>query len=93
MITLADVILGNANEHNGHKQIEIEGFKFSIRDALTLCEELQTKLEDEKGYLGCVFLNVHSDGSAAIHAGDYWKAGEHNLGHKDKLLVSLEIEV
>lgn len=93
MTTLAKIILNNTNTYNGHNQMEIEGFTWKMSDVVTLMEELQTELEDAQGYLGCVVLNMHTDGSASVVAGDYWSHGQHELGHKDKVLLGLTIDL
>ena len=89
MLTLTDIILGNTNQYNGHKQLELEGVTFTLEQAISLVNDLQVALEDKEGYTGCVTLQVHGDYSASINACDYWKEGQHRMGHKDKLLVSI----
>lgn len=90
-IKLTDIILGCTTTYNGHNQLEIEGMSFPIKDIMVLCEELQEGLEAREGYTGCVYYKVYPDGGGSVYAGDYFE--NHHLGHKDKLLVSLDMEV
>lgn len=89
-ITLAEVILNSTNEHNGHKQLELEGITFNIHQILQLCQELEDELHKTEGFLGCVAYKVHPDYSGSIYALDYFRV--HPLGHKDKLLVGINLE-
>jgi hypothetical protein len=89
-ITLAEVILGNKNEYNGHKQLELEGLSFNIHQILQLCQDLQDELHKTEGFLSCVVYKVHPDYGGSIYALDYFK--EHPSGHKDKLLVDINLE-
>lgn len=90
-IKLTDIILGCTKTFNGHNDLEIEGMTFPIKDIMLLCEELQEALEEREGYTGCVYYKVYLDGGGSVYAGDYFK--DHVFGHRDKLLVTLDMEV
>lgn len=92
-LTVAKLIVMNNSEYNGHKQLDIEGYTFTLKEALELCDQITEELHEQEDYRGSCYLQIHSDGGASIHADNYWKQGEHSLGHRDKLMASISVEV
>lgn len=81
-MNIADMLLDIKNEYNGHKQTVIEGL--SVEDGLDILRELN----DHCGVDGLFSLRVFNDDEFSIYQEDYWKPGEHMLGHKDRLIMS-----
>ena len=84
MISVAELLLSQENECNGHKQNMMSGL--SIFDGLNICDDL----EQLAGYSHLFVCQVFTDYSFDIYQLDYWKEGEHPLGHKDRLILSVE---
>lgn len=81
MIKLTDIILASGT-YNGHYQLELN-VALPIKDIMQLCEDLSEALG------GCfVYFKLYSDGYGSIYQEDCWAVGEHDLGHRDRLLVS-----
>lgn len=85
---LANFLLNNKQEHNGHKQLTLP--RMSHKKMLKLLRQLEACAP---GY-GFTW-HVWSDGSSSIFQDRYWKPGEHpmahnNLGHTDRLIASFE---
>lgn len=83
MISLAEFLLNTKHEYNGHLQTEIKGL--SIKKGIRLCKELEQHTNDEYSFV----LEVWSDGNYTIYQKDYWKAGEHPLGHTDRIVLGV----
>lgn len=83
MVTLAEFLLKTKDEYNGHLQTQITGL--SIKKAIRLCKELEAVTDDEYSFV----VEVYTDGSFTIWQKDYWKAGEHNLGHIDRMILGV----
>lgn len=82
---LAEFLLKNKSECNGHKQMEISSM--SIEDGMQLLEDLSDICEDKSDVF---FMQLFSDGSFDIYQSDYWDSGEHPLGHTDRLILSVD---
>ncbi len=84
-------LIALANCYNGHSQLEISQDLFwamTDQQRGELCDHLEAHLHQTEGYSGMIYIKTYPDKSGAICAGDYWKRGEHSLGHTDKLLLS-----
>lgn len=82
---LAEFLLKNTSEYNGHKQMEIS--KMSIEDGMQLINELSEITDDTADIF---FMQLFSDGSFDIYQSNYWSSGEHPLGHTDRLILSVD---
>ena len=83
MISLAQFLLNTKSEFNGHKSTEIRNM--SVEDAIQICKDLE-KIEPNKSFV----VEVWTDGCFNIYEKDAWKAREHPLGHKDRLILTVE---
>lgn len=83
MISLAQFLLNTKSEYNGHKSTEIR--KMSLEDAIQICKDLE-KIEPNKSFV----VEVWTDGCFDIYEKDAWKSGEHHLGHRDRLILTVE---
>jgi len=83
MISLAQFLLNTKSEYNGHKSTEIRNM--SLEDAIQICKDLE-KIEPNKSFV----VEVWTDGCFDIYEKDAWKSGEHHLGHKDRLILTVE---
>lgn len=83
MITLAEFLLKTKDEYNGHLQTQVKGL--SIKKGVHLCKELEEYTNDKHSFV----LEVWSDGNYTIYQKDYWKAGEHPLGHTDRIILGV----
>lgn len=81
---LAEFLLKNTSEYNGHKQMEIS--KMSIEDGMQLINDLSETTDDAEDTF---FMQLFLDGSFDIYQSDYWVSGEHPLGHTDRLILSV----
>lgn len=82
MISLAEFILRQTKEYNGHLQTEINCM--SIEDGQQLLKDLQEITDCT------VVLELFADGSFCIIQKDYWKKGKHPLKHTDRTLLGVE---
>lgn len=83
MISLAEFLLNTKHEYNGHLQTELKGL--SIKKGIRLCKELEAITNDQYSFV----LEVWSDGNFTIYQKDYWKEGEHMLGHTDRIVLGV----
>lgn len=85
-------IIEGAYLRNGHKDIEIE--EMSIEDLKHIVNVLEeTHQENQDGYSGeLISIRMYLENgyiSAAVCQEWYWSDGEHPLGHRDRLLFSV----
>lgn len=83
MISLAEFLLNTKNQYNGHLQTELEGL--SIKKGIRLCKELEEYTNNKYSFV----VEVYTDGNFTIWQKDYWKTGEHNLGHLDRMILGV----
>jgi hypothetical protein len=79
---IAKFLLSVKDECNQHLQTELK--HISIKKGLKICRQLE-KITD-KDYV----LEVWTSGSYCIYEKDTWKVGEHPLGHRDRLICSVD---
>lgn len=88
MITLAQIVMDVANNesfcYNGHSSFVIT--HLSLGDAIQLCKDLEELDENHNSYT----IELWTDGSLTIYCQDYWRSGEHPLGHTAKLILSVD---
>lgn len=89
-----------SSEYNQHKQFEVDELSWDVlKDAVkTLGEYLEndedtiaTSLEIRLMYNGNLPEKFKHTWGASVYQVDYWKAGEHKDGHRDRLLFGVEI--
>ena len=72
--------------YNGHVQLEMKiGMSYEL--AKNICKVLEKLYYEKEGKDVSVVCEIWADGSGNFVAKDYWKPGEHNLGHTDKLVL------
>lgn len=83
-MTLAEFLLLNVSEYNGHKQLEVNNTSLSsLKQILTELEREDTK--------HMYAMKIYEDGSGCIEQLDYWHKGEHPLGDLDRTILSFTI--
>lgn len=81
-MNIAELLLSVNNVHNGHLQTEINGLtEQQVKD---ITKELNEFDPDS------IFVIEWWPQGANIYQKDYWKTGEHNLGHTDRLILGVE---
>lgn len=82
-------VIFSAENYNGHNQAQIP--KLSFEEINHLAKAIEEYLEDDPDArsIDCE-IRLHTDGSGAIYVINWWKQGEHPLGHLDKLIVDWE---
>ena len=82
---LATFLLENKNEYNGHKQTEL--------GEMTLEEvrKIMDALAEESPYHS-FYMKMFNDGSGSVEQADYWKEGEHHLGHTDRMIFGFQLK-
>lgn len=80
---LAKLLLNNKQEYNGHKQITLP--RMPHKKMLKLLRQLEAYAPDY-----AFTWHVCADGSSSIYQDNYWKPGEHHMGHTDRLIASFE---
>lgn len=81
---LAEFLLSNVSEYNGHKQLEVNNTSLStLKQILTELEKEDTK--------HMYAMKIYEDGSGFIEQLDYWDTGEHPSGHLDRTILSFTI--
>lgn len=85
---LSKIILACNDTYNGHNQWD-SGLKLTVKEIASLCEMLQEELYISTSFKGFVIYELYSDGCGVIKAQNYWADGEHELGHRDKNLISI----
>lgn len=83
-MTLAEFLLTNASEYNGHKQLEVNN------TTLSSLKRILTELEEEDTKHMCT-MKIYEDGSGCIEQLNYWHTGEHPLGDRDRTILSFTI--
>lgn len=81
---VSNLLMSVTNEYNGHKQTFINGI--SVEQGRQILDELNEDYQDSIFYM---VLFPSSEGFS-IYEQDYWKEGEHLLGHRDRLILSSE---
>lgn len=81
---LAEFLLSNVSEYNGHKQLELNNTTLSTLK--TIVSELE---EDDRKHMYA--MQIFTDGSGCIEQLDYWNKGEHPLGSLDRTILSFTI--
>jgi hypothetical protein len=80
-MNVAEILLNIQNEYNGHKQTIIRGL--TVEDG----HQILDALSDITG--GSLFsLRMYDREEFSIYQEDYWKRGEHPLGHTSRLILS-----
>jgi hypothetical protein len=79
---VAKFLLSVKDECNQHLQTELKGI--SIKKGIKICKQL------EKITGNSYVLEVWTCDSYSIYEKDTWKAGEHPLGHRDRLICSVD---
>ena len=79
-MNVAEMLLNIQNEYNGHKQTIIQGL--TVEDGYEILKELS----DITGDL--FTLRLYNRKDFTIYQEDYWKRGEHHLGHTDRMILS-----
>lgn len=83
-MTLAEFVLSQKKQYNGHLTLEIN--HMSVRDGLQLCKDLEIFVEHSHMFT----MELYTDGGFNINQKDFWRAGEHPLGHTDRLILGVE---
>ena len=81
MMSLAEFLLNNTHEHNGHKQTEVKGL--SIEDGQTLCQELNGLTQYESVFI----MELWPNGNYTIYQKDYFDVG--HIGGTDRMILSV----
>jgi len=83
---LLEAIESPETSYNGHSQLTLESL------SLTSCLEI-TKALEERYEMCSLTLQYNGDQiggwGGSVYAIDFWKTGEHTLGHTDKLLFGI----
>ena len=77
------LLLDSDNEFNGHKQTTVSNL--SIEDGIEICKELEEYCDYEYSFV----CEVYVDKGFTILQKDYWKPGEHLLGHRDRIILGV----
>lgn len=80
----AKFLLNQTKECNGHLQCEVTGL--SVEEGLVLCKELEEYTNKEYSFT----LEVWTDKSFTIYQQEYWRKGEHPLGHRARIILGVE---
>lgn len=88
MKSITNVIMSQKNTHNGHFMMTISGL--SIEQGLEIIKDLENNYGGHEGFLGSYVVEVYSDRTYSIVQKDFWKPGQHPLGHLDRLLLNVE---
>lgn len=85
-------IIEGAYDYNGHKNIEIK--EMSIEELKYIVNVLEeTHQENQDGHSGeLISIRMYLENgyiSASVYQEWYWSDGEHPLGHRDRLLFSV----
>ena len=87
MINLAKSLIESTAEYNGHKQNVLS--HLSHEDLLQLLKDLaQYTRENYHGKSELFALCYYGPDDYLIEQKDYWKVGEHLLGHTDRIILS-----
>lgn len=81
--SFAQFLLGSTHVSNGHFQTEI-GAGMTLDDCLAICKDLED-LEPAYSFVCEVWI----DGGISIYQKDFWKEGEHPMGHRDRLILGV----
>lgn len=84
-MNLAEFIYNVEHDWNGHKQNEIKNLP--LEQGIEICKDLE-ELTEGKYFFTC---DVYTDGSYSIIQKNYWKRGEHSLGHQDRIILSVDV--
>jgi hypothetical protein len=81
--SFAQFVLNTTYEYNHHKACEVNGL--SIEQGLEICKELEELSNKTHSFV----LELYTDGGFSLYRKDFWKKGEHPLGHLDQLILSV----
>lgn len=84
-MNLAEFLLNLENEYNGHKTTEIKGIP--LEAGLQLCKDLEELAHGEYSFV----CELWTDGCYTIIQKDYWKQGQHHLGHTDRNILNVAV--
>lgn len=87
--TLLMSVIFSAETYNGHNQAQIPKLSFEEINHLAKAIEEYLENDPDASSTDCE-IRLHTDGSGAIYVNNWWKQGEHPLGHLDKLIVDWE---
>jgi len=79
----AKFLLNQTKMCNGHLQSEASGITFE--EGLEICKELEEYTNNQYAFT----LEVWTCGSFSIYQQDFWKPGEHVLGHTERLILGV----
>lgn len=82
--SFAQFLLNQIKEVNGHCQTEVKGL--SIEEGLEICKELEELTNKQSSFT----LQLWTCGGYTLYQMDFWKQGEHPLGHVDRLILSVD---
>ena len=88
-----------SSDYNGHYQMEINEMPFGVlKETVRIVSDYVTKRVDTTADVLEIRLSYNGDTgkfagtwSASVYQIGYWRAGEHSLGHTDRLLFGVEI--
>lgn len=81
-MNVAELLLSVQNEYNGHLQTQIDGLtRQQVKDIVAELHEYDPD--------SCFVIEEWPEG-ATIYQKDYWKQGEHYLGHTDRMILNIE---
>lgn len=90
---VSDLIWNNPAEYNGHKQLDIS-YVPTKQEMQQIISELDELLEDSRpnselcgSNMSMVTAKLYQDGGWVVQIDDFWGQGEHELGHRDKMLA------
>lgn len=82
---LAEFLLENDNEYNGHKQIDLGEISFK-----KLREVVAALQEEDPYHLFAICL--YCDNSGTVEQNGYWLKGGHPLGHEDRMIFGFQLK-
>lgn len=88
-----------SSEYNGHKQLEINEMSFDVlKETVRIVSEHVTEHVGTLADILEIRLSYNGDAGefagtwgASVYQNGYWKAGDHLLGHTDRLLFGIEV--
>lgn len=91
-------LIEGSKEYNGHKQLDLSQMSFTDLQGIVLSlgehlsspevDTLSDILELRLCYNG---IHMGSSWGASVYQLGYWAAGEHHLGHQDRLLFGVDV--
>lgn len=82
--SFAEFLLNQTKQCNGHLQAEAKGI--SIEDGFNICKELEELTNKQSSFT----LQLWTCGRYTLYQMDFWRQGEHPLGHVDRMILRVD---